>query len=421
MNNFKHYLSIITVFLCFFTHNPVSAQSLPTNFSTMNVDELSDAQVQQLIQQAQASGLSDVQLIQTAQSKGMSSAQVQHLQLRIADIRKKSGDNSNSSVTTPLSTRESSLGTIQVEQQNQKVANKDVRSKIFGANLFRNSTANTFEPNLKIATPVNYILGTDDQLQVNVYGNSVATWNLPVSPEGNINIPGIGILNVAGRTVEQATSAIKTKLIAGNYAIGRGTSVQVTLGNIRSIKVILQGEVVKPGTYTLSSLSTVFNALYAAGGPGDIGSFRRIEVIRNNRIVRHLDLYDFLVKDQDIIRVPTYNIRVELNGEVKIPAVFETLPGEILQDVINFAGGFTDQAYTARIKVIQVNDQQHYITDIVENDYKNYTPLRGDKYTVDKILDRYENRVTIKGAIFRPGDFELQKGLTISKLIKNAV
>jgi protein involved in polysaccharide export with SLBB domain len=177
-------------------------------------------------------------------------------------------------------------------------------------------------------------------------------------------------------------------------------------------------------------LATVFNALYAAGGPNDVGSFRQIEVIRNNRIIRHLDLYDFLVKgsqkdnislqDQDVIRVPTYKIRVELDGEVKIPALFEVLPGETLQDILDYAGGFTDEAYTARIKISQVSDQQRKITDVFENDYKNYTPLRGDKFTVDRILDRYENRVQIQGAVFRPGVFELQKGLTIAQLIKNA-
>src|SRR6202012_539477 len=161
---------------------------------------------------------------------------------------------------------------------------------------------------------------------------SLANWKLEVSPEGNINIPGVGLLNVAGKTIEQATSAIKSKLSASNYAVGKGTSVQVSLGNIRSIKVILVGEVTKPGTYTLPSLATAFNALYAAGGPGENGSYRQIEIIRNNKVIRTLDVYDFLVKgsqkdniglqDQDIIRVPTYRTRVELSGEVKTPALF---------------------------------------------------------------------------------------------------
>ncbi|SHN13244.1 SLBB domain-containing protein [Mucilaginibacter sp. OK098] len=437
MNNFKICLFLLTIFFCLLVVKPASAQTIPQNASSINVDDLTDQQITQLILQAQKAGLTDDQLLQQAQSKGMSGIQVQKLQSRIKDIRNKNKNVKGSSSDTSAN----NLNILNKRKSNYKdtladsTINKqdffiDLRPKIFGADLFRNSKANTFEPNLNLATPLNYIVGPQDQLRINVFGNSLANWNLDVSPEGNINIPGVGILNVAGKTIEQATAAIKGRLAANNYAIGRGTSVQVSLGNIRSIKVIIQGQVVKPGTYTMSSLATVFIALYAAGGPNDVGSFRQVEVIRNNRIVTHLDLYDFLIKgsqkdnislqDQDVIRVPTYRIRVELKGEVKIPALFETLPGETVQDVLNFAGGFTDQAYTARIKVDQVSDQQRKITDVFENDYKNYIPLRGDKYTVAKILDRYENRVTIKGAVFRPGEFELQKGLTLSKLINNA-
>jgi len=204
----------------------------------------------------------------------------------------------------------------------------------------------------------------------------------------------------------------------------------VGLGNIRSIKVIIVGEVFKPGTYTLPSLATVFNALYAAGGPNEKGSFRQIEIIRNNKIISTLDIYDFLLKgeqnnnirlqDQDIVRIPTYRVRVEMAGEVKTPALFEVKPGESLDDVLRFAGGFTDQAYTALIKVSQISDQQRRLTDVAESDFKNYIPLRGDKFTVEHILNRYENRVTVNGAVFRPGQYELQKGLTIGQLIKKS-
>jgi len=436
MNNFKLYLFLLSVFLCVLVAAPTSAQTIPQNLSSINIDDLSDQQITTLLQQAQKAGLTDDQLLQQAQNRGMSGIQIQKLQTRIKNIRNKNGNSLNSNKRQSTDTTSSRRRTNYRDTTNNDTSSNkpdffaDLKPKIFGADLFRNSKSNSFEPNLKLATPINYIVGPDDQLNINVYGNSVVDWSLDVSPDGNINIPGVGVLNVAGKTIEQATASIKSKLAANNYAIGKGTNVKVSLGNIRSIKVILQGQVVKPGTYTLPSLATVFNALYLAGGPNDVGSFRQIEVIRNNRIVRHLDLYDFLVKgsqkdnislqDQDVIRVPTYQIRVELKGEVKIPALFETLPGETLQDVLNFSGGFTDEAYTARIKVNQVSDQQRRITDVFESDYKNYTPLRGDKFTVDKILERYENRVQIQGAVFRPGEFELQKGLTLSKLIKNA-
>ncbi|MDB5002294.1 MAG: colonic acid export protein Wza [Mucilaginibacter sp.] len=426
MNNIKAFLSILVVFLCVLAYNPISAQNLPQN---INLDALSDQQLLQYITQAKASGLSDEQILQKAQSSNMSAAQIQRLQLRIGEIRKKQSTTENFSDKSSLR-QLSNSDTIQVRQQAQMDLNKNSDPKLFGSELFRNSTGNTFEPNLKIATPINYVVGPDDHLHISINGKSLANWDLAVSPEGNINLPGIGMLKVAGRTIEQATQSIKSKLAANNYAVDKGTNVTVTLGDIRSIKVIIQGEVVRPGTYTLSSLASAFVGLSAAGGPNDIGSFRKIQVIRNSRLVSTLDLYDFLLKgsrksdialqDQDIILVPSYNIHVTLKGEVKIPAIFETLPGETLQDLINYSGGFTDQAYTARIKVIRVNDREREVADILESDYKNTIPLRGDKYTVDKILERYVNRISIKGAVFRPGDFELQKGLTISQLIKNA-
>jgi protein involved in polysaccharide export with SLBB domain len=411
-------------------------QGIPSNLSNVNVNDLSDAQIRQLMQQAQSAGLSDDQLLQQAQARGMSDDQIQALQKRITDMRSKDGFGSKSNnvdsgfqSSRKLNYKDTTSNDTAMTNARRRNPYEALKPKIFGADLFRNKNMK-FEPNLRIATPVNYMVGPDDQLYVSVYGRSVANWKLDVTPEGNINIPGVGILSVAGKTIEQATTSIKSKLAASNYAVGKGTSVQVSLGNIRSIQVIVAGQVVKPGSYTLPSLATVFNALYACGGPNDNGSFRQIAIIRNNRVIRHLDVYDFLTKgeekdnialqDQDIIQVPTYRTRVELAGEVKIPALFEVLPGESLGDVIKFAGGFTDQAYTARIKVIQISDQQRRLTDVIENDYNSYTPLRGDKYVIQRILERYANRVTITGAVFRPGEYELQKGLTMSQLIGNA-
>lgn len=418
---------ILILLVLIAVHSVAPAQSIPQNLSSINVNDLTDAQVQQLLQQAQAGGLTDAQLLQQAQNRGMSADQVQLLQKRIAALRATPTSGSTNSDTAQSQSR--TLG-YEPDKTDPVIKKTDTtKIKIFGADLFRNSNL-TFEPNLKLATPVNYIVGPDDQLNISIYGSSLANWKLTVSPDGNINIPGAGLLNVAGKTIEQATAFIKNKLIANNYAIGRGTNLQVSLGNIRSIKVIIAGQVEKPGTYTLPSLATVFNALYAAGGPNDIGSFREIDVIRNNHVIRKLDIYDFLVKgeeknnitlqDQDIIRVPTYRIRVQMSGAVKIPALFEVLPGETLSDLIRFAGGFTDQAYTDLIKVSQVSDQQRRLTDVPESDYSNYIPMRGDIYTVDRILNRYENRVTINGAVFRPGQYELAKGLTLLQVIQKA-
>jgi protein involved in polysaccharide export with SLBB domain len=426
---FLLYLSLVLLSLIY-TSIAYSQSGIPSNLSNVNVSELSDTQIRQIMAQAQNSGLSDQQLIQQAQGRGMSNDQIQALQKRMEDIRSREGASGGSSgLDTAQQTRRRLNYRPDTASKDQFDINTAFSPRIFGADLFRNKNIK-FEPNIKIATPVNYIVGPEDQLLINVYGKSVINWKLEVSPDGNINIPGVGIINVSGKTIEQATAQIKAKLAANNYAVGRGTSVQVSLGNIRSIRVNMVGQLTRPGTYTLPSLVTVFDALYAAGGPNNNGTFRQIAVIRNNRVVRTLDVYDFLTKgeqkgniglqDGDIIQVPSYRTRVELAGEIKIPGLFEVLPGESLQDVLNFAGGFSDQAYTARIKVSQISDQQRKLTDVTENDYKSHTPLRGDKYIVERILERYENRLSITGAVFRPGQYELQKGITLSQLIANA-
>lgn len=402
----------------------ISAQTNFQNISSTNVDELSDQQIAQLKQQVQSSGLTESQLLKEAQNKGLSNSQLTKLQNRLSSSRPDASQ--NDLVGADMSRK---LNYRQESDNNPGTKSTGLRSRIFGADIF-DSKNKTFEPNLKLATPLNYILGPEDQLNINVFGNNIVNWKLEVSPEGDINIPGVGILNLAGKTIEQATSAIKGRLIAHKYTIGHGTNVQVTLGNIRSIKVIIIGQVMKPGTFTLPSLATVFNALYSAGGATENGSLRQIEIIRDNKILKHLDIYDFLtkgdqknnitLKDQDIIRVPTYRTRVELDGQVKIPALFEVLPGESLKKVLEFAGGFSDDAYTSKIKVSQISDQQRKITDVFEADYANYSPLRGDKYVVESIINRFENKVVINGAVFKPGEYELQNGMTLAYLIVKA-
>ena len=212
---------------------------------------------------------------------------------------------------------------------------------------------------------------------------------------------------------------------------GSGVSAQITLGNIRSIKVTITGEVTKPGTYTVSSLASVFNALYAAGGPSENGSFRNIRVIRDNKVVKILDLYDFLLRadqkdnirlqDQDVIRIAEYETRVEVSGEVKRPMIFEVEKSENLKDLLRFAGGFTDKAYTYTIGLKRNTARELKLINISQDEVATFMPQRGDKYTIGKILERFENRVTIKGSVFRDGDFAIEQGMTtVKELIKRA-
>lgn len=428
MKSILRALLLLTCLGLSFGQYAFSQSSLGYNYSDIRVDELSDAQVLKLFTQVEASGVGEGQFEEYAIGKGMKADEVAKLKGRISHIRKNEDINSTkpdpSSIARKVTQPINGVDTLGIDR-----AFNELRPQVFGSELFKNSKL-SFEPNLRLATPSNYVLGPDDQLNISVYGNSMVDWRLTVSPEGTIHIPGAGFVNVNGKTIEQATILIKQKLAANNYAIGKGTQASVSLGDIRSIKVIMVGELERPGTYTLPSLATVFNALYASGGPNQNGSLRQIEVIRNNKVIQKLDVYDFLLKgeqkgniilqDQDVIRVPTYKLRVEIVGEIKRPALFEVLPGENLANVLGFAGGFSDQAYSANIKALQVTGKERRISDIAEADFNNYIPLRGDKYIVERILDRFENRVTIKGAVFRPGEYELDAGLTLSKLIAKA-
>nr|WP_199156601.1 SLBB domain-containing protein [Pedobacter sp. ASV2] len=401
-----------------------------TNYANVKVDELSDAQILQMIKQAESIGYGDAQLEQMAAAKGMKADEIQKLRLRVEKVRKQGS--AVKAEDKPTNTgREISETTDGGKVDNEKkVADEEVGPKIFGSEMFKNGSI-TFEPNLRIATPKSYVIGPDDKLLIDLNGDNEANYNLQVSPDGVINLQYVGRISVGGLTIEQAESKIRAAMGKTYPSLRSGrTSLAINLGNIRSIKVTLTGQLVKPGTYTLSSLSTVYNALYASGGPSHNGSFRKIQVIRNNKVVSTVDVYDFLLKgiqqnnirlqDQDVINVPVFDKRVEITGEIKVPAFFEVVNGETLQSVLNFAGGFTTQAYTAKIKSFQNTDRERKILDVPAAEFNSYVPKNGDKFVVEAILDRFANRVEILGAVFRPGVYELDKGLTLRGLINKS-
>ena len=310
---------------------------------------------------------------------------------------------------------------------------KFLDKKIFGADLFNNDNL-TFEPDMRIATPKSYQLGPDDELDIHIFGDVLDNFKVKLSPEGTIKILNLGPIYINGLTVDEATVRIVSRLrqlYQGLNKPGSGSSAQVTLGNVRSIKVTLTGEVKLPGTYTVSSLATVFNALYLAGGPSNNGSYRNIRIIRGNKVIRTLDLYDFLLRadqkdnihlqDQDIIRVTDYENRIEMSGEVKRPMIFESIKGETFKDVLRFAGGFTEKAYTYMINVRRNTSRELKLLNITQEEVGNFLPQNGDKYSVGAIIERYENKVEVQGAIFRPGMYALETGLTsIKELVKKA-
>ncbi|MBC8152063.1 MAG: SLBB domain-containing protein, partial [Bacteroidetes bacterium] len=398
----------------------------------------SDEQVQAFYSRAQASGLNEIQIEQAAMSQGYTLDDIAKMRRRIAQIRSQSSRAGGQAIVDTgfvrslpgdLSRRtDDSLPTPQINTVNKPV--------VFGASLFQNAgMAGAFEPNLRIATPRNYVVGPDDEINIDIYGASFDNLKLKVSPEGTVKVQNLAPIFVSGLTIEQAEKRIISRLqqiYQGIGVAGSGTSANISLGNIRSIRVTLVGEVVRPGTYTISSLGSAFNALYQAGGPNpETGSFRKISVIRGNRVIRTIDLYDFLLRadqrdnirlaDQDVIRVADYDTRVEFVGEVRRPAIYEVLPGETLKTVLGFTGGFTDEAYTASLTLRRNTPRERKIISVTQDELATTIPQRGDRYVIGRILERYENRVQLAGAVMRPGDYALEPGLaTIKELISRA-
>jgi len=429
--------SLFALFFVIGISLPLFSQVNTQNLSNIRIDELSDDQIRSFVRQAESSGMGDAQLEQMAKARGMKAEEVQKLRQRVEKLKQQDKQkNAQADPNKPVqSGRELNYqqDTISKQKDPETEAEKallELRSKIFGADLFKNSNL-TFEPNLNIATPQNYVIGPGDELLIDLYGNSEASYNLKVSPEGKINVEFVGVIPVGGLTIEAATSRIRSKMstVYGGLSAGN-TRLNIAIGNIRSIKVILTGEIQKPGTYTLPSLATVFNALYSSGGPTENGSFRAVELIRGGKVVAKLDIYDFLLKgemsnnlrlqDQDIVRVPIYKSRIELVGEVKRPGIFELLPAEKFNDLIRFAGDFTENAFKARVKVLKNTDTERKIVDISNAQFNMYIPSTGDKFFVDRVLERFVNRVSIEGAVFRPGQYELEPGLTLLKLFKKS-
>ena len=303
-------------------------------------------------------------------------------------------------------------------------------SIIFGSEFF-STTSLSFEPNLRIPTPSNYVLGPDDELIITVSGYQETNIRLTVQPEGTIFIPQVGTILVSGLPIETATARIKEKMAQTAYASLKSnlSKLTISLGKIKSIRVTIVGAA-KPGNYTLSSLSTVFNSLIICGGPGLINTYRDIELIRGGKVYQKIDIYQFLtrgdqkgnvlLKEGDVINFPVYKKKVTVSGEVNRNGVFELKENENFENLLFFTGGYTAKAYKATIKVKQVTDTERRIKDLTKVEIMTYKPSNGDYFIVDTILDRVENFIRISGAVYRPGEFELIPGTTISSLIKRA-
>lgn len=296
--------------------------------------------------------------------------------------------------------------------KSELISSEMTRTRIFGHDIF-NSSSLSFEPNMNIATPSSYVLGPGDEVIIDVYGNSQTSQKLKITPEGQIIVPKIGPIGVSGLTVEQAQAKVY-QLMGMHY---QGSSIKVTVGQTRTVIVNVLGEVNTPGTYTLSAFSTVFNALYKAGGITDIGTLRSIKVSRNGRIISTIDVYDYIMngnltgnlmlRDNDVIIVSPYENLVEVTGKIKRPMFYEMKEGESLQSLLTFTGGFTGDAYRQKIRVERVGAEGQSVFSVNEWDFNSFSMQDGDVVTIEAAKDRYSNMVSVTGAVFHEGKYQL--------------
>lgn len=411
---------LLVSFFCVLTNFTIAQEFLKgKDLSQIKAAQFSDAEITQIGKELKANQMTIEQAEPLALAKGMSATEFYLLKTRLESVSvQQKVTNEKNDITNKKQTRDS----VQFIKK---------QIDVFGSELFTTKSL-SFEPNQNLPTPANYILGPGDQLDINVYGIQQFNFTGTVSKNGTINIPNVGEVFISGLTFEGVKSKLQKQIgkIYSTVASG-GSKLSISVGNYRTILVTIIGAQ-QSGNYRLSAMSTVYNALHIAGGPSDIGSYRKIELIRNGKVIRTIDLYKFLTKgdqsdnigltDNDVIRIPSYDTRITLEGEIKRPGIFEVIPNENLNQLISYASGFTDNAYKNRILVKQKTTSELKVTDLNAQTYASYLPKAGDVISIDKILDRYENRVQIKGAVYRPGEYSLpnQSVMTVKDLIAKA-
>lgn len=392
---------------------------------------------QELMEKAKAAGMSEAQIQQEIARRMQSGASPASGGQQISE---------GGTVSDRKMLPEEMLPSVEEQRESNRPQSENLSETVFGREIF--STKNlSFEPDLNIPTPKGYVLSAGDELALHVWGDSELNLKVRISPEGTVLIPSLGPVTVGGLTVENAEQHLRRELgrimstlSERNGAAEAGTAegemagntfVSVSLSQIRSIKVNIVGEVVAPGTYTLPSFATLFNALYAAGGVNEIGTLRGIKVYRGSREVAALDVYDYLLhgkyqtnirlEENDMIIVGPYDRLVVARGKLKRNRIFEVKTGETLQDVLSMAGGFTGDAYTKDVRVKRKTGSRYQIATVMEDRFASFPMHDGDSLQVDSIIPFYENRLTISGAVWRPGEYEFSPSLhTVGQLVSQA-
>lgn len=417
-------VSLTLVFSLFF--NALFAQSLPSNFESLSDDEL-----KQYLGQALNQGFTIDQIKTLALSKGVSTEQIAAFESRISTLNANTAGLEGQQINNSLEVSNATpIGfTNNVSAQTVK------KNPIFGMDFFNNPNI-SFTPNLNVATPDNYQLGPGDELVINIWGAAESTFNVQVDREGVLRLPNVGPVFVNGMDIKDAKEIVLNKLkqVYGGISAPDSSPYKVfaniSLTKVRSVQVNIIGEVDVPGTYTLSSLSTVLNALYAAGGPTENGTFREVKIVRNGEPPVYFDVYQYLVsgiqegnrtlRDNDLIIVSPYLSRIKIEGAVKRPGTYELKSNENFSDLLKFVSGFKATAYKDQFSIQRIVGDRLAIKEIDYNKILNENLQSGDIISVTAIIDQVENSVSIEGPLFRPGKFEYVKGLTLKDLINKA-
>ena len=422
----RYFFGFILVFLLSGTF--VSAQSSLTQVDASKVDvsKLDDSQIMRIMAELESRGLSEQEAISLAKARGMSQTQIDLLRSRLQEVKERP------KTSKPISGEGKNDGFASESSHKPAVNATPEEKRIFGFNLF-NSKNLSFEPNVNLPASPSYVLGSGDELMISIWGNSQQSYNLKIDKSGLVNIANVGAVRIGGYKFEEAESILRNKLSSIYSDLNSSnprTFITTTLGALKSITVNVIGEVFNPGSYTLPGTATAFNALYLSGGPNILGTFRDIRIIRDGKVFKTLDIFDYLINgnsdincslsDGDVILVPTYEYRIRLGGELKRNGIFEAKKGETLEDMIRFAGGYSDNAYRARIELYRKNAKEYSVLDLDSTLLASVSVQNGDSLNVGKILSRFSNIITIHGAVNHPGNFQYADSLNLRQLIEKA-
>jgi protein involved in polysaccharide export with SLBB domain len=408
--------------------------------------QVSDQQAAAMIGRMQAQGQSAEQIAMALAQSGATEEQLLRLKAKMQNAAReksapaektKSADSRMRNLPAPVAQPQPKAEDIEAIEKTEVVAAEAAEAAetvkdslpVFGHNIFSNKSL-TFEPRVNIATPENYVLGPGDEVIIDIWGNSQQSVRQTISPDGSIVVEPVGLIRLNGLSVSQARARVR-QAFAGVYALDGGTQLNLTLGEIRSIQVHVMGEVVAPGTYTVPSLATLFNVLYNAGGANSIGSLRDIRVNRGGKQVAAVDVYEYLMhgrsdlditlKDGDVVMVPPYADIVAITGKVKRPMRYEMRDGETMEALLGYAGGFTGDAYTRAVTVERKSGREYSVYNVEEGDFGSFMLADMDNVEVGAMLDRFSNRIEVRGAVFRPGVYALGDGVvTVRDLIAKA-